>query len=132
MGKKGTEDGDGGWKTKRHENGVGGKGGGINTRRMKADDMRVVLSNHEDFRTEKTIVEHYLVNRRHLVHFIPKFHCELNPIERVWGQAKVYTRMRKNFTLVRLRQIVGPTLHSVQADLIRSTSGGLMSMKGHT
>ena len=96
---------------------------GINTRKMNADDMRVVLSNHEDFRTEKTIVEHYLVNRGHLVHFIPKFHCELiiNPIERVWGQAKVYTRMHTNFTLVRhrLRQIVGPALDSVQADLIR-------------
>ena len=92
---------------------------GINTRRMNADDMRVVLSNHEDFRTEKTIVEHYLVNRRHLVHFMPKFHCELNPIERVWGQAKVYTRTHTNITLVRLRQIVGPALDSVQADLIR-------------
>ena len=77
--------------TKRHENGVGGKG--INTRRVNADDMRVVLSNHEDFRTEKTIIEHYLVNRGHLVYFIPKFHCELNPIERVWDQAKVYTHM---------------------------------------
>ena len=92
---------------------------GINTRRMNADDMRVVLSNHEDFRTEKTIIEHHLVNRGHLVYFIPKFHCELNPIERVWGQAKVYTRMHTNFTLVRLRQIVGPALDSVQADLIR-------------
>ena len=33
---------------------------GINTERMLADDMRVVLSNHEDFATEKTILEHYL------------------------------------------------------------------------
>lgn len=24
--------------------------------------------------------------------FIPKLHCELNPVERVWGQAK-FTRM---------------------------------------
>ena len=91
MGKKGAEDGDGGWETKRHENGVGGRG--INTKRVNADDMRVVVTNHEDFQTEKTIIEHYLVNRGHLVYFIPKFHCELNPIERVWGQAKVYTHM---------------------------------------
>ena len=33
---------------------------GINTERLKANDMRVVLSNHEDFATEDTIVEHYL------------------------------------------------------------------------
>ena len=85
---------------------------------MNVDDMRVILSNHEDFQTEKTIVEHYLVNRGHLMHFIPKFHCEFNPIERVWGQAKVYTRMHTDFTLVWLCQIVGPALDSVQADLI--------------
>ncbi len=51
--------------------------------------------------------------------FVPKFHCELNPIERVWGQAKVYSRMYTNFTLLRLRQIVDPALDSVSVDLIR-------------
>ena len=58
---------------------------------MVADDMRVVLANHEDFRTEKTLVEHYLHEKGFKAVFLPKFHCELNPIERVWGQAKVYT-----------------------------------------
>ena len=33
---------------------------GINTERIKADDMRVVLSNHSDFATENTILEQYL------------------------------------------------------------------------
>ena len=32
---------------------------GINTSRMLADDMRIVLSFHDDFRNEETIVEHY-------------------------------------------------------------------------
>ena len=92
---------------------------GINTERMLADDMRVVLANHEDFRTEKTLVEHFLQQRGHTVFFVPKFHCELNPIERVWGQAKVYSRKHTNFTLVRLRSIVRPALDSVSPDLIR-------------
>lgn len=92
---------------------------GINTSHMNADDMRIVLSNHDDFRTDKTKVEHHLENRGHIVMFIPKFHCELNPIERVWGQAKVYTRAHTNFTLARLRQIIGPALDSVSVDLIR-------------
>ena len=39
---------------------------GINTERMLADDMRVVLSNHKDFVTDKTIVEHYLRDRGHM------------------------------------------------------------------
>ena len=61
---------------------------GINTERMLADDMRVVLSNREDFATEKTILEHYLEERGHIAHFLPKFHCELNAIERVWGRQR--------------------------------------------
>jgi hypothetical protein len=72
---------------------------GITTERMLADDMRVVLSNHEDFANEKTIVEHFLHDRGHLAFFVPKFHCELNAIERVWGQAKVYCRGHTHFTV---------------------------------
>ena len=55
---------------------------GINTTNMKADDMRVVLANHEDFSIEKTLVEHYLHGEGLKASFLPKFHCELNPIER--------------------------------------------------
>ena len=65
---------------------------GINTGTLKADEMRVILANHDDFRAKKTIIEHFLSSHGHQVHFIPKFHCELNPIECVWGQAKWYTR----------------------------------------
>ena len=54
---------------------------------------------------------------------VPKFHCEVNQIERVWGQAKVYIRTHTKYTLPRLRQIVRPGLDSVSLDLIRSTLG---------
>ena len=63
---------------------------GITTERMLADDMRVVLPNHEDFITERTILEHYLYDKGQKAFFLPKFHCELNTLERVWAQAKVY------------------------------------------
>ena len=92
---------------------------GINTATMKADDMRIVLSCHDDFRTEKTLVEKFISNEGHQVEFLPKFHCELNPIERVWGQAKCYSRQYTNYTLVRLRNIINPALDSVSTDLIR-------------
>ena len=68
---------------------------------------------------KKTVVEHYLHRRGHLAYFLPKFHCELNAIERVWAQAKVYCRAHTNFTLVKLRQLINPTLNSVSVDLIR-------------
>ena len=35
-------------------------GRGINTSTLKADDMRTILSNHDDFANEKTQVEHYI------------------------------------------------------------------------
>ena len=92
---------------------------GINTSSSVGDDMRTILSNHEDFQTEKTIVEHFLDKEGLESIFLPKFHCELNPIERVWGQAKTYTWVHTNFTFVRLRNIVDPGLDSVSVDLIR-------------
>ena len=95
---------------------------GINTANMKADDMRTVLSFHDDFLNENTIVEHYLKGRGHKAYFLPKFHCELNAIERVWAQAKVYCRAYTNFTLIRLRQIIDPALDSVTVDNIRKFS----------
>lgn len=50
---------------------------------------------------------------------MPKFHCELNAIERVWAQAKVYCWAHTNFTLVKLRQITNPALDSVFVYLIQ-------------
>lgn len=92
---------------------------GINTQSMVAADMRALLSNHFDFQNEQTIIEKYLENEGYRVIFIPKFHCEFNPIERVWGQAKVYTRKYTTFKLAGLRQILNPGLDSVELDLIR-------------
>ena len=68
--------------------------------------------------TENTIVEQYLKERGRQAYFLPKFHCELNPIERVWAQAKVYCRAYTNFTLPRLHHIINPTLDSVTIDMI--------------
>ena len=80
---------------------------------------RVVLANHSDFQEQKTEVETYMLRLGYQVLFIPKFHSELNPIERVWGQAKVYTRKFINFSLIRLRKIPNPALDSVSTDTIR-------------
>ena len=81
--------------------------------------MRVILANHDDFRDEKTVVENFFLSKCHKVHFIPKFHSEMNPIERVRGQAKRYTRAHTNFTIPGLRNIIEPGLYSVSVDLIR-------------
>ena len=54
---------------------------GVNTERMKADDMQTMLSFHTDFQSVKTLVDKYISDKGHRYVFLPKFHCELNPIE---------------------------------------------------
>ena len=50
--------------------------------------MRRVLSLQPDFQCEKPLLQLLIEKAGHKCLFLPKFHCELNPIEMVWGQAK--------------------------------------------
>ena len=63
---------------------------------MKLDEMRAELASHQDFKEEKTRIEHFLNQKGHGCIFLPKFHCEINPIERCWAQAKRFTRSHCN------------------------------------
>ena len=45
---------------------------GIKTSRMKADDMRTVLSFHDDFQNEKTLVKQFIIEKGHKCLFLPK------------------------------------------------------------
>ena len=87
---------------------------------MKLEEMREEISSHQDFKEEKTIIEHYLNSRGFACVFLPKFHCELNPIERVWAQAKRYTRSHCNYSIASLRRNVPAGLDSVTEENIRN------------
>jgi hypothetical protein len=50
--------------------------------------MQRVLSLQPDFVAEKPLLQVIIEKAGHKCLFLPKFHCELNPIEMVWGQAK--------------------------------------------
>lgn len=50
--------------------------------------MQRVLSLQKDFRTEKPLLQLVIEKAGHKCLFLPKFHCELNPIKMVWGQLK--------------------------------------------
>ena len=56
----------------------------------------------------------------HKVLFLPKFYCELNGIERVWGHAKRYTRAHCNYNFDSLRLAVPTALDSVPLETIRA------------
>lgn len=94
---------------------------GIDTKNMAADEMRKVLGSHPDFKNEKSSIERFLVeDKGHITYMLPKFHCELNPIERVWAQAKRYTRAYCKYSIVSLRKTVVPALESVSHDSIQN------------
>jgi transposase len=57
-----------------------------------------------DFKNETSLVEHYLVEKGHIAIFLPKFHPELNPIERVWAQLKRYTKGHCKYSIQSLRK----------------------------
>ena len=92
---------------------------GIDIRGMKADDMQTLLGRMDDFKYENTKVEKYLCGRGHRAIFIPKFHCEFNPIECCWGHAKCYSTEHCDYTFVGLERTINPALNSVSLDLIR-------------
>ena len=87
---------------------------------MKLDDMRKEISSHTDFKEEKTKLEHFLNDRSHVCIMLPKFHCELNPIERCWGKAKLYTKAYTNYTFPRLRSNIPSGLDTVSKENIEN------------
>ena len=79
---------------------------GVCTTNMKKQDMIARLSEEEDFRSEACQAVMFLRSKGDRAFLLPKFHCELNSIERVWGQAKRTTRAECDYSLVGLRRTV--------------------------
>ena len=91
----------------------------VNVTGLKKEEMIKIVQEMRDFKYQKTKVEELILSRGHRVMFIPKFHCELNPIERVWCHAKQYTRTHCDYSFPNLEKIVDTALDSVSIDLIR-------------
>ena len=47
------------------------------------------------------------------MYMLPKYHCELNPIEHVWAQAKQYARGYCKYSIISLWKTTTPALESV-------------------
>jgi len=59
--------------------------------------MQQVLSLQPDFQAEKPLLQLVIKQAGHKCLFLPKFHCELNLIEMVWGQAKCCTSVSVSY-----------------------------------
>ncbi|KIJ30855.1 hypothetical protein M422DRAFT_186615, partial [Sphaerobolus stellatus SS14] len=52
--------------------------------------LRKSLECQQDFGDEKPLLQQIIENAGHKCYFIPKFHCELNPIEMYWRCIKIH------------------------------------------
>ena len=50
--------------------------------------MKKMIANEQDFRSEKPLIQLIIEEAGHKCWFLPKFHCELNPIKMYWGWVK--------------------------------------------
>ena len=104
----------------QYRSGQGADTGSKGKREIPAwDEMRAELASDQDFK-EKTRIEHFLNGRGHCCIFLPKFHCELNPIERCWAQAKRFTRHHCNYTIGSLRKNVPEGLDTVSVENVQN------------
>ena len=59
---------------------------------LNKDQAALLLSEQPDFKAQKAWLEEVVFASGHLIDFYPKFHCELNFIERVWALLKKILR----------------------------------------
>lgn len=83
-----------------------------------------VLEAQPDFQAQVTAVEEIAATAgklKHEIAFLPRFYCELNFIERIWGRMKWFTRMHGDYSLQTLKKLVllGLSDRNVPLELIR-------------
>jgi hypothetical protein len=64
--------------------------------------MSTVMSLHEDFKAQRPWLVEVIEDRGHRIIFYPKFHCELNFIEMIWGYTKTFLRRNCSYSFIDL------------------------------
>ena len=90
---------------------------GVDVKGMNADKMRQKLNAFPDFANQPTILEKLVRKRGHIYLYLPKYHLELNPIERNWCHAKKISRQYVNGTIVKLRSVIPTSLEAVTVEM---------------
>ncbi|PCH35242.1 hypothetical protein WOLCODRAFT_36273, partial [Wolfiporia cocos MD-104 SS10] len=81
--------------------------------------MARLLSQQDDFANQPSMLETVIKDAGHECLFLPKFHCELNPIEMYWGWCKYRYRevIKKSFN--EAKEVAQEKLNSCPVDTIR-------------
>jgi hypothetical protein len=77
-----------------------------------------LLQSQKDFQEQKGWLQEKVEAAGHSVIFYPKFHCELNFIERFWCIAKHYVRENCAYTLDGLRRTIPAAFNSISTATI--------------
>ncbi|RPA99439.1 hypothetical protein L873DRAFT_1835395 [Choiromyces venosus 120613-1] len=85
-----------------------------------------VLGRERDFREQKGRLQEELEAAGQTVIFYPKFHCELNFIERFWCAAKYFARENCQYSLEGLRETILMALDSVSTSSVHHYFLGCM------
>jgi hypothetical protein len=80
---------------------------------------RHCVASQPDFRSQVSLLEETISSAGHHCLFLPKFHCELNPIEAYWGASKRYARANCDYSFEGLKTCVPKSLESVPLASIR-------------
>jgi hypothetical protein len=78
-----------------------------------------MLSSEQDFQNEVSAIPKLVHRRGHMCLFLPKFHCELNPIECAWCDSKVTCRAGCDGSWAGLQNRVPASLDSIPIERIR-------------
>ncbi len=78
-----------------------------------------MISLESDFLVQKGAIEELIMKAGHKCIFYPKFHCELNFIERYWGVSKKYARENYDYSWSGLQKVVSESFDSVPLIMIR-------------
>jgi adenylate kinase family enzyme len=78
-----------------------------------------ILNRQPDFMEQASLVQEVIEEAGHLCIVLPKFHCELNPIEFFWGATKRYLCENCDYTFATLQENMPKALKSVDVHTIR-------------
>ena len=103
---------------------------------MQLEEGRQFLNLQPDFAAQKGWLEETVVAMGFTIIFSPKYHCELNFIEQIWGWLKSYHRRTCTYNRVELERELPNTLDNlIPIDFVRRASRnncyGLMSGYRH-
>ena len=73
---------------------------GVDMKGLNAEKMHEKLSEFENFSCQMTLLEELVRSQGHVCLYLPKYHCELDPIERNWCHAKKVSRQYVNGSIV--------------------------------